>query len=334
MRLVVICILFLILAGCFGSSESAPNITENRTAPHIVTNFSREIVSPPPANHTILQEEQNLSPVLPVPLQSPIGRYITVDILIDTDATSANDSEISEFFRITNDFLVNKTEIGMNLSRIIHFSYDETSSSAGITGGIGPVTWRPVLDRVYGSTPSAEFIIILEADDVSATYGGYSLQYAKAGQCNRYLLDNESRNRSFAAVLDFHHIYGGCGYDSTDPVHPVHVSDTATDGQCRNKPGTPCIFNESLGYYLCDDAEMLNSLYVQNRYNFVATSAIHELMHGFGRNASADHFGTPECTQLMGSSSYDDGTLNTFQANFGICPYIFEVFKNSYHECD
>ena len=105
------------------------------------------------------------------------------------------------------------------------------------------------------------------------------------------------------------------------------------DGECRNRPGTACIFNSELNYYQCNDNESSNSFYNQNKYNFLAASTVHELMHHFGEHGNYDHFGTEKCNEVMGGTSYDDGTLNTFQENAAICPKLFEVFKASYQNC-
>ena len=56
-------------------------------------------------------------------------------------------------------------------------------------------------------------------------------------------------------------------------------------------------------------------------------------MHHFGEHGNYDHFGTEKCNEVMGGTSYDDGTLNTFQENAAICPKLFEVFKASYQNC-
>ena len=263
--------------------------------------------------------------------KSSINRDIKVDIIVDTDSFSPSDSELNEFFRVTNNILVDKADVEMKLMKTRRVSYSGIKNSIIISRTI--VT-NDILKKIYESEDPPEFFIFLRADDTSATYGGYAIGIDLAGSCNRYRdPQGDKKNRVYGGLMDWKHMYSSCGYDSSDPKNPVHISNMSIDGECRNRRGTACIFREDFGYYMCNDNESLNSFYAKDRYNFLAASTVHELMHHFGEHGNYDNFGTEKCSEIMGGTSYDDDTLNTFQKNAGICPKLFEVFKASYQEC-
>lgn len=271
-------------------------------------------------------------PPAPAPARTPSGRMIYTEIIVDTDSFSPSDSELNEFFGVMKNILLDKTGVEMQLQGIRRISYEAIQNRINPTGGTANTD--QILTNIYLEENPPEFFVLLRSDSASATYGGYAVSFEQAGFCNRYKDPQDGKTtRVYGGLMDWDHMYSCCGYDASDPQNPVHISDVSIDGECRNRPGTACIYREQVGYYQCNDAESLESFYNQGRYNFLAATSIHELMHHFGEHGNYDHFGTAACDEIMGGTEYDDGTLSAAQRNAVICPALFEVFKDSYREC-
>ncbi len=345
MRFFVLFFVLILFLGCVSETkESAKEIKNKTTEPsqkqdtsgYPVKSSKNDAITEPP--QSVLKTPLEKSAQVKQPAEkdttfknSSINRNIKVDIIVDTDSYSPTDSELNEFFRITNNVLVEKTDVEMKLVKIKRISYSEIKNSLHLSR---PTYNDDVLNKIYESDTWPEFFIFLRADDSSATYGGYSISFARLSTCNRYKSPLNSRtDMVYGGVMDWKHTYSSCGYDRTDPKHLAHISNVSIGGECRNRKGTPCIYRSDFNYYMCDDSESLDSFYAENRYNFIATTAIHELMHNFGSDGNYDHFGTAKCAEIMGGHNYDDGTLNTSQKNAGICPKLFDVFNASYREC-
>ncbi len=267
-------------------------------------------------------------------LKSSIGRSIATDIVVDIDSFIPSNTDLNEFFRLGNNMLVSKTDVELKLGKIRRISYTKMPQYPPCVGCNGsPETDLRIFDLVYQNETLPEYIIFLRADNTSALYGGYSTSFEapSANFCSRFKSATGDTHRVYVDISDWGHIFSACGYDRTDPKHPVHISNIAIDGECRNKPGTACILNNS-NQFVCNDAESLQSFYSRNHV-FNASNVVHELMHQFGSDGNYDHFGTQKCDQLMGGTNYNDGSLNAAQRNAGICPKVFELFKNSYQAC-
>jgi hypothetical protein len=92
----------------------------------------------------------------------------------------------------------------------------------------------------------------------------------------------------YGAVVDWHHILGGCGYE-LQGLNRVHVSATSVDGQCRNTPGLTCVlqYGEWQCPNLLSDPDWAPLL--ADRRRFTAQSVNHELLHNFGFHGNDDH---------------------------------------------
>lgn len=256
-----------------------------------------------------------------------LSRNLNVDIVVDLDSSSATDAELRDFFRIANGFLKEKSGTEMELMNVRRISHKALSAS-----GFSPAE---VLQQVYSTEKFLpEYIIYFWDDATSLTHGGYASSFNHDDFCNHYFFSgNEESNKVYIGVLNWNHRYNRCGYDYSNLQNTAHVSNVSIDGECRGRAGTPCYFNSDFGYYQCDD-ESKDNFYQGNKYNFVASTAVHELLHHFGSYGNEDHFATPRCDQQMGETIYRQGDLIAqAEQNFGMCPITFENFKWSYQAC-
>lgn len=259
---------------------------------------------------------------------STIGRFIRTDIVVDTDSFNPPDEELRTLFRIANNILVLRTDTEMQLGRIHRFSYRSAIAKCRScpTGGVARGTILTPLMDLYATIPEPEFIVFFRGDDASLTYGGYAAAYQSPRESyrNRFTAARGRTRDVYVSVSNWEHRYNVCGYDRTDLRNQQHVSDVAIDGECRNRPGTPCVLRS--GYWQCDNSEALASFYARHPYAFAASTAVHELMHQFGSDGNYDHYGSTRCPTPNASD------LNTAQTYAVICPAVFDLFRKSFHE--
>ncbi len=247
---------------------------------------------------------------------------------MDTDSFNPPDDALSEFARIANNILVLRADTEMRFGTTYRMSYRtalEQCRSCPTGQDPGGTVLTPLMN-LYANAPEPEFIIFFRGDNVSLTYGGYAASYqsAHASFRNRFTSARGRTNDVYVSVSDWGHRFNICGYDRTDLRNPQHVSDVAINGECRNRPGTPCVLQS--GYWQCNDAEALSSFYGRSGYTFAAATAVHELMHQFGSDGVYNHYGASGCTVPTSSD------LDTAQAYAVICPVVFDLFMGSYHE--
>ncbi|MDP3771379.1 MAG: hypothetical protein Q8R16_03700 [bacterium] len=258
---------------------------------------------------------------------STTGRFVRTDIVVDTDSINPSDDALNEFARIANNILVLRADTEMRFDRTYRMSYRSALESCGScpTGQDRGGTVLTPLMNLYANVPEPEFIVFFRGDNVSLTYGGYAASYqsAHASFRNRFTSARGRTDDVYVSVSNWGHRFNICGYDRTDLRNPQHVSDVAINGECRNRPGTPCVLQS--GYWQCNDAEALNAFYARP-YAFAAATAVHELMHQFGSDGVYNHYGASGCTIPTSSD------LNAGQAYAQICPTVFDLFVGSYHE--
>jgi hypothetical protein len=302
--LIISLLVLLILYGCVSKAEpTLQNIVEEKN----------ELIE--------IKTLENKS----IEAKSANARNITVGMLVDSYSYSPTDQQLMEFFYIANEILKNLTDTEMVLLSIKR--YDFTSSAGNHLLGDPLVT-------LYPANETPEYLIFFKSDKSSASYGGYSMRVERSDVCNRYSLPKTGSQKYMAiGVIDWTHMFASCGYDYSDPQHPVHISDFSVGGECRNTKNTPCAYNEEFGYYQCNREDMLSSLYNSNRYYFSASTAVHELMHNFGGGVYIDHFDTAGCDELMGETSYAEQP-GAFEKYAGICPATYNIFEDNYKGCD
>lgn len=310
---------------------SAPTIDDDlrQRALNISTAPARSS-STPAAAPAPSEELTAVHPDAPGYRTSTSGRFIRTDIVVDTDSYNPTDEELRAFFRIANNILVLRTDTEMRLGRIHRFSYQNAIAQCQScpTGGVARGTILTPLMELYTNTtiPEPEFIVFFRGDDTSLTYGGYAAAYQSphASYRNRFTSARGRTRDVYVSVSDWGHRYNVCGYDRTDLRNQQHVSDVAIDGECRGRPGTPCVLRS--GYWQCDDSEALASFYARHPYAFAAATAVHELMHQFGSDGNYDHYGSTRCPMPNAS---DPNIAQTYAV---ICPAVFDLFRASFHE--
>ncbi len=247
--------------------------------------------------------------------KSSIGRFILVDIVIDTDSYNPSDSELNEFLRVASNILVLRTNIEFKLGAIRRESY--SSFPENCIGCASGGTSLNLFYEIYKDKLEPDYIIFFKADNVSSLNGGYATSYEskRVGFLNNFESAQGQTNRVYVNIAAWKHRFGACGYNSLGQ----HVSDVAIGGECRNRPGTACILKND--YYQCNDPEMLASFYSRSAHAFTAGTTVHELMHQFGSDGVYNHYGTAGCAVP------NSADLNAAQEYAGICPTVFELFK-------
>lgn len=179
-------------------------------------------------------------------------------------------------------------------------------------------------------------IVVFTFAEHAKMYGAYADTYpGPPGFKNPFNSPIVGDDEIYLAIIHFSARYGACGYGRDQPDEPI--SATSLDGECRDRSGIRCV--EHLGYSFCP--HVVNDLYASERYYMTSATVLHEFMHWFGFERNYDHFGSPACNQRMsrGQSSrtysfytnYDDlAARNEVLSYVGMCPYVFDVFVNSY----
>ncbi len=175
-------------------------------------------------------------------------------------------------------------------------------------------------------------IVVLTNKGVTGEYGGFSDYFHPTSEipnfCNKFESPSgQLGNRSiYLAFDDWEQKYAACGYND-EGVHISNVSLITPKGvQCSNRPGTNCLYSEERKYYVCENA--VNNLYLNKTY-WNGCNIVHEFMHSFGLNGNNDHFGTGECNNIMSGQT----DISKTEYYCGMCPYVYENFANSLHEC-
>ncbi|MBT3406143.1 hypothetical protein HN419_03155 [Candidatus Woesearchaeota archaeon] len=264
-----------------------------------------------PAGHFKTYIEENVDQRVP--------KYLQVGIIVDDTDYTITDEEIEDFISLMDKELSKKTNINVKLHGIRHTNF-------GITA-----------DNYYNENNDnpPDYVIIFRSNTISLSYGGYAITSSnliEEGYCNNFVSPYQSANLIWGAVIDWTHIYSGCGYDlehykSTGELN--HISNVSLDdGSCKNQAGIACVFNDIVEYYACSNKDPSHP-YLQSKMSFLAFVAIHELLHHFGNTHNYDHFGTDTCDDIMGSEDYKQSWNHL--SSFGMCPYTIDNLATSYN---
>jgi len=166
-----------------------------------------------------------------------------------------------------------------------------------------------------------DYVVYFLGDEISVMHGGHAGGVYLQPEVGGVAVIPGGR-------IDLTHIYGQCGYD--DAGKNI-ISNVSIGGECKNKPGTPCV--KKNGVQIC--VTMARSFMTSDIFIMQAITVVHELMHVFG--GARTHFDDPNCAQVMGEE-YDsvmakpiDGPFDSrFQEYAGICPYVFEKLRTTY----
>jgi hypothetical protein len=181
---------------------------------------------------------------------------------------------------------------------------------------------RRYLLTLGGDLP--EGLVVLTNDVTSTSFGGYSFSVVPPAP-----IDNEypspvagiGGSRVYISVVDFDHPYARCGYDEQGN----RISEVSVGGECRNRPGTPCVRKTSgRAEWMCADA--VNDLYADHDH-FTACTVVHEFLHSFGDQGNFDHYGTQQCIARTGMTAQQAADREQFQRNCGLCPDVYQRFR-------
>jgi len=277
------------VAACGGSSPSTPTPPASPSAPAAAT---------------------------PIP-GAPLSRNGVFDatVLVDAQAPQTSLPEIQRIFGRAAGIFLEKTREPFRMTEAIY----------GMARGSNVSNMaRAYALTVAGNPPDG--LAVLTDDATAVTFGGYSFWFSPP-----YLFQNEfpsprtgvGESSLYVAVIDFDHAYARCGYDDQGN----RISDVAVDGECRNRPGTPCVQRPSgRAQWTCSGTE--SDLYSDHDY-FTACTVVHEFLHPFGiaADANMDHYGTPACMARTGMTASQAADLRQAQVACGLCPDVFARFR-------
>ena len=82
------------------------------------------------------------------------------------------------------------------------------------------------------------------------------------------------------------------------------------------------------GYSMCSNA--LDDLYASHPLYMSASSIVHEIMHPYGDHGNYDHFGSPQCDEIMGWGNKPFNREESALYN-NLCPYVYDRFVANYN---
>ncbi len=246
-------------------------------------------------------------------------RTFTISVLVDLTSEPVRREQAQAITKEASGILFGLT--GFKLAMI---DFQEFS-----TGTPEEMVRNYLASRPPSTLPNGVILFSFGSGGMARLYGGYS--YVVSGPAafvNRFVSPYGHENDIYIGVIHFSERYSICGYDDTDTL----VSDVSIDGQCRNRPGIPCV--EKFGYSICSEA--VDDLYASTPTYMASSSFVHEFMHPFGPNLAQDHYFSPECTATMLSGisvrPYQAESFSLEEAEFyvNMCPFVFDNFVNSY----
>ena len=232
-----------------------------------------------------------------------------VDVIVDQSSFNPYLTEIQEVIKVT-DFKLNQlTGVNLELRKVYYLdTLGESTNSYKDS-----LQYKKILND-----KAVNGVIVLTKEFNTEEQGGFSVSYEFPDYCNGFKSPKVGQNIIYYAYMDWEHKYASCGYNyDTDE----HISNVSIGGECRGIQGTPCVFNGN--YYICENAQ---EYFYSEFNNFMGSLFIHEMMHPFGEHGNYDHYGASSCLQ-------EEFDLATSQYYCGMCPNVYENFKNSFIEC-
>ena len=288
-RTMVAVLLLVALAGCGGPSNPTPSGSPSPTPAAIPT-------------------------PIPGALFSSNGVF-DATVLVDAQAPQTTTADIQRVFNQAARVFLEKTGAGFSTTGVVY----------GMSRGSNVSTMaRDYALTVAGNPPDG--LAVLTNDTTAVTFGGYSFFLVPPFPFRNEFPSPRAgvgETALYIAVIDFDHPYAVCGYDAQGN----HVSNVSLGGECRNRPGTPCVQRPSgRAQWTCAGTE--SDLYADHDY-FTACTVVHEFLHPFGIDADAnrDHYATPECVARTGMTSSQASDLRAAQVNCGLCPDVYARFR-------
>lgn len=243
-------------------------------------------------------------------------------VFMDDNSYDVSDTEIEQYFDEAGKLLYDRTCTNISVIKIWHVRL-------GGSEDMGPALEEKLQDNAELARRANGFVFF-SADQTARSYGGYAwpLYPSSLGlsdYCNTFAYKGETE-LMYGSVIDWAHMFGSCGYDE----NLDHISSVRINGECRNQPGTPCVFHN--GYYMCKN--LIDDYYATDRNLFTITTVIHEIMHHFGDGGNSDHFGTNEC---IARGTYEKDfycpSEDDSECYFDMCPYVYDNFENAENLC-
>ena len=295
-------------------TPNVPAVEENVTLP----TESENVTLPSTPSENLTEPEEVIPPEEPYIYST--DTFFT-DVLVGLESFNPSEEEIEEVMEIASFKFKQLTGYNLELREVSYLN--KVGAEGESTGSaFNNFEYKHFLDNNQGLNG----VIVLTKKFGTENSGGFSSLLYYPDYCNSFksvIRDGES-NWLYFNYIDWKHKYSTCGYDYENDQH---VSSVSIGGECGNQPGTQCIFNGD--YYICDYAQ--EDYYAEENV-FVACTIVHEFMHPFGENGNYDHYGTAICNEAMGTTAADSSSED-FQYYCGLCPNVYENFKNSFVDC-
>lgn len=243
-----------------------------------------------------------------------------IDILVDKSTTAVTEEEITMLIEKASTKLLELTgNVVFKVNDIFYYNdFSEYTSHLMV----------PYNHYLNNPEPSLNGIIVLTDNFGTTTSGGYSAFFHVDNYCNSFKspVPQAADHSIYVVMMDWDHKVAPCGYNEQG----VHVSDVAIGSECKNSPGTACVYNPTGSYYMCETH--LDKLYADVSYYKSSGVIIHEFAHQFGLNGAFDHYGTQQCNEALGKKlfDYNDKESEEFCV---MCPTVYETFSKSKVGC-
>ena len=254
-------------------------------------------------------------------------RFVKVGFLVDTGDYDITIEEIQEIVDLANSVFVPRTGATIMLQDVEFF--DNIGWGTDI---------EPYVDRHADDPP--HMVVVFQKTGGSLNNGAFASSFADELDCNNWDSPQFDDPRLYIAVIAWTHRIGACGYDgvlyrSTGVWE--HISDVVTDDiECGGAAaiGLPCVYHPAVDYWVCPNRDLDDPEYSHLHWK-QAHSLVHELLHNFSVRSTWNdaHWATSACEADMGGSDdYEDEPYG-FTYNMGICPHLYDVFRDSYIDC-
>lgn len=238
--------------------------------------------------------------------------YFRVAVIVDITSDRVSEEQAAAVLAIANEQLIELTGFGLKL---VDFVEDNSG------GSIESI----VIDYMQNNKDKLPngILIFSEGDEDRAKINRAYAQHflAPDGFRNSFVSPVLGNGYMYVAVVQFNHLYAACGYGGMDEIQsPVSIGV-----ECGEQDGSPCASWE--GIQVCQSA--LPYLEGKTVVDMAVGPVIHEFMHSFGDKGPGIHYTSEVCHEDMG---WELGHYNLEEAEYyvDICPYVFDIFSNSY----
>lgn len=236
--------------------------------------------------------------------------YFSIAAIVDTTTDEVSEDEVNAILAIAEVSLYELTGFGMQL----------TSYTRDGRGGTVEEIAQRYIHPQNGDLPNGLLIFSVGDEDRAKLNRGYAqLVQGPEGFRNEFAASDGRSDWIYVAVLYFGYRYAACGYGGEDTIQ----SAFAIGDECG---GLENACSEWQGMQVCSQA--LPFLTTPPEMN--AGVLVHEYMHPFDWEAGPDvHYATEACNEMMGLPA-DHFDYEESEFYNGMCPYVYELFIDSY----